>query len=459
MMLVILILMFKKIMNQPMKTRIYKTGREVSVKLFFVLSLFFIGFFGSAKSQTAIADTTFLSYNEAQQIFVKNSFILLAQKYNIDVAKAAKKQAGLWSNPTVFAEINAYNPHTATFFNTDKYIDPASGATNYGSYNIQVNQLVQTAGKRNKLIAFAETNVLLQQQAFDELMREIQYQLFTTYSNLYFNQQAISILRAEEVRIKELVEIEKYALNKGATSGYEVTRLQFELQNLQSQINDYKNSIADNETGLNSIFCNKNNILYKASASPDLTSKDINIVQLSDSAFKNRPEIKMAKYTIDQSTINLRLQKAMSVPDLTFGFNYDRNGAAYFNYSGLNVSMPLPVFNRNQGNIQSAKTQTLMAENNKNNTDVTVQQDVANAYQKYINIFNLQKDIQTGYEINLQNISTQATDNYNKRIIGLLDYIDKSRTYRDAKLNLIHLQNNFLQSKAYINYTSNSHIF
>lgn len=410
-------------------------------------------------AQNTKVDSISISYQDAKQLFIKNNFVLLAQKYNIDIAEAAKKQAGLWSNPTIFGELNAYNQHNAKWFNTSRYIDPESGATNYGSYNIQINQLVQTAGKRNKLIAIAETNVQIQKQAFEELMRQMRLDMFNAYTNLYFNQQTISLLNAEQKRTENLVQIEKFALSKGAASGYEITRLQFELQNLQSEINDYMALVADNEKSLNAIFCNKNFIYYKANSLPILGDKDINIIQLNDSASQNRPDIKMAKFTIDQNTINLKLQKAANVPDLIFGANYDRNGGAYLNYTGLNISMPIPLFNRNQGNIKAAKALTQQAENNKQLTDVTVEQDVYNSYQKYFNLLLLQKKIQPEYENSLQNISEQATENYNKRTIGLLDFIDKTRTYRDAKINLMQLQNSILQSKQYINYTCNSNIF
>lgn len=410
-------------------------------------------------AQTSPPDTVSMSFADAQQLFIKNNFLLLAQRYNTDIARAAKKQAKLWSNPVFFAEINAYNPHTKTWFNTGSYTDPATGATNYGTYDLQLNQLVQTACKRNKLIALAETNVKLQEAAFEELMRQMRLDLFNAYTNLSFNQQIVELLQKEQKRISDLVDVEKIAMSKGAVSGYEVTRLQYELQDLQAQINAYKDAVSDGQAALNLFFCNKSYVYYKAGALPLMADKELNVAQLRDSALQNRPDIKTARYSLDQNNLNLKLQRATNAPDLIFGAHYDRNGGAYLNYSGVNVSMPLPVFNQNKGNIQSAKIQVLQAQTNQQYVEVSIGQDVYNSYEKYKHVLDLQNQLQDGYEESLKHISREATENYNKRTIGLLDYIDKSRTYRNAKINLMQLETNLLQSKQYINYTCNSNIF
>jgi cobalt-zinc-cadmium efflux system outer membrane protein len=61
------------------------------------------------------------------------------------------------------------------------------------------------------------------------------------------------------------------------------------------------------------------------------------------------------KYLLDQNNHNLALQKAMAVPDITIGSTYDQHSSYANNYVGLEISLPLPLFNRNQGNIKNAK--------------------------------------------------------------------------------------------------------
>jgi cobalt-zinc-cadmium efflux system outer membrane protein len=45
----------------------------------------------------------------------------------------------------------------------------------------------------------------------------------------------------------------------------------------------------------------------------------------------------------------------MAVPDITIGSTYDQNSSYARNFVGLEISLPLPIFNRNQGNIKNAK--------------------------------------------------------------------------------------------------------
>ncbi|HAK77506.1 MAG TPA: TolC family protein, partial [Runella sp.] len=63
----------------------------------------------SARPIHAQSDSLRLSLSQAEQQFVQKNFVLLAQKYNVNVAEAAKEQAKLWYNPNLFVETNLYN--------------------------------------------------------------------------------------------------------------------------------------------------------------------------------------------------------------------------------------------------------------------------------------------------------------------------------------------------------------
>src|SRR5258708_5932494 len=88
-------------------------------------------------------DTTRLSLQEAESIFLQKNLNLLAAKYNIDINKALIEQAKLWDNPVLSTDENIY--------------DGAKGDGKFFVHNstrgqifIQVTQLIKTAGKRTK---------------------------------------------------------------------------------------------------------------------------------------------------------------------------------------------------------------------------------------------------------------------------------------------------------------------
>lgn len=420
---------------------------------FFLIALFF--FFNEGKTQQ-LADTTIINFKQAEELFLKNNFILLANHYNIDIASAAVEQAKLFSNPTIFAEINAYNPINRTWFFTNKYNDPSTGSTYYGSYSFQINQLIQLAGKRSKLVNLAKANVSLNKAAFDDIIRQLHNQLFISFTNLTYDIQALKLYQEEEIRIASLVDIEKYAVQKGAASGYELTRLQFELQDMQDQIKTIQNRLTDDNTTFMLLLNDSSKTAYIPEAINLRNNNLPNLSQITDSALVNRPDLILATTQVDISNLNLKVQQANKIPDLTIGATYDRFGGAYLNYTGLNVALPLTIFNRNQGGIKQAKFGVEQSKILLNQSNFSVKQDVNNAFFKLSNLLSEKNKIQDGYEASLQNISIKATESYNKRVIGLLDYLDKIHTYRNAKINLLSLQLEILQAQNNINFTSNT---
>ena len=53
--------------------------------------------------------------------------------------------------------------------------------------------------------------------------------------------------------------------------------------------------------------------------------------------------------------MNLQLQKATAVPDVSLSLNYDKYGSYGTNYLGGGIEFNLPFFNRNQGGIKQAR--------------------------------------------------------------------------------------------------------
>src|SRR4029079_16067527 len=69
----------------------------------------------------------------------------------------------------------------------------------------------------------------------------------------------------------------------------------------------------------------------------------------------SRPDVKMPQTQFDFQQHNLVYQKALANPDITVGPEFDQRNSYAPNYVGLAVSLPLNVFNKNQGNIRSAQ--------------------------------------------------------------------------------------------------------
>ena len=410
-------------------------------------------------------DRVKVTFPQVEDIFLRNNFSLLAQRFNINAAEGAIKQAKLWNNPLFFIESNLYNPINGRFLDYgpvnkgkgDNFIWGNQKPVN-GSFSLQLNQLLLLAGKRSKMVHLAEDNKDIQLAIFSDILRALHYNLYQAFILLYYDIQSINILREEESQLVSLINIELIALSKGAVSGYEVTRLQFELQDIRKSIKEQQDEEADDENSLRVVLSSDPFTFYLPQLPSTEPEPALFISQLVDSALTNRPEMKITQYNLDYNRTNISLQKAYAIPDINLGGTYDRSGNAYYNYTGINMAFNLPLFNRNQGNIRIAEQQFQQSQILQKQTEFNIKEEVVKAYQKWQNSLQQKSLIEPQYEQNLQDISQTATESYNKRTIGLLDYLDKIKTARNAQLNLFNLQQSLSLSRENINFTTNSKV-
>jgi cobalt-zinc-cadmium efflux system outer membrane protein len=114
--------------------------------------------------------------------------------------------------------------------------------------------------------------------------------------------------------------------------------------------------INDLQTELKTLLATKETT-FVAPIINDVPDKNVtlDVPALIEQAKANRADYLGNQYQLASATHNLSLQKAMAAPDVTVGVAYDKNSSYAQNYYGLQIGLPLPFFNRNQGNIKSAK--------------------------------------------------------------------------------------------------------
>lgn len=402
-------------------------------------------------------DTLRLTLEQAQERFVQKNFALIAQKFNINIAEAGVQQAKLWYNPNLFVETNLYNGYTHKFLPYGKQedlINPTGGVI-----NLQLQQVLSLTGSRSKLVKLAQSNVALQQSAFQDIMRNARYTLSQTFGNLVNEQSKLRMLNEERLRLENLLEAFRAQLKLGVIAPYEVTRLELEQKNFERDLANLNVQISQDEAIMRVLLSESGTVFIVPSASSTITNTTPALTQLLDLAYANRPDLQAAQLQIQYNQNNLTYQRSLATPTLTVGADYQRVGSAFPHYVGVQALIDLPVKNRNQGNIQSAKVGIDQSKTTSDLTHLQVEQDVVSASQQYQQALIQQQKISQAYLQSIEEISKNATEDYAKRIIDLVSFIDKIRAYKDAQTNLIDLQNDLFQAQQLLNFVTNTKTF
>jgi len=415
-----------------------------------ILGSFFISLFLEAQPRQ---DSVRLTLPEAEKMFLDSNFQLLAAKYNIDASKAQIIQARLWPNPNFSIGHTLYSGTLKQFFPLGTNDETTAG----------LSQLILLAGKRNKQVKLAQANAQLTEYQFFDLMRTLKYTLRTDFFHIYYLQQSAMVYDEEIRALQQIVNAFNEQAGKGYIAEKEVIRIRAQLYSFQSEYSDLIAQINDVQSELRLVLQVKPTVFINPATDSVVLDKldptQYPLTMLMDSAYHNRTDLQIARTTTNISRLNYDYQKALAVPDLTLGVGYDEAGSFLNNYVGIGASIDLPFFNRNQGNIKSAKAQIASSLASLKGAQATVEENVSTSLQKAFAQDKLYRTIDPKFQENFQRMLHEVVTNYEKRNISILDFLDFYDSFKQNTLQLNSIQFNRVSAFEDINFYTGTNFF
>jgi cobalt-zinc-cadmium efflux system outer membrane protein len=389
-------------------------------------------------------DTLHLSLQDAENQFLQKNFLLLASKYQVSTADAGIIQAKLYPNPNFSIEQGVYNQDTKKWFDL----------SSTGETALALQQIIILAGKRNKQIDIAKINSQISLYQFYDLIRTLRYELRSSFYGIYFLRDAIGVYDKEVESLKTLIDVYTTQYNKGNVAFKDLARLQALQFSLQNERLDLVKQSTEKQSNL--ALLTGDTLLRPVSPVMDPRFNEIDVnrlkyIELVDSAFENRYDLRTAHSQVQLSQSNLALQKALRTPDLLLGANYDKAGNYVRNYNALSVAIDLPFWNRNQGNIKAAQFQIEASKQLQSQAELEVKNEISTAYKQLLETDRLYKTASLEFTSDYEKLLDGITKGYQNHTISLLEFIDYYETYKNSKLELNHLQNNRLDALENLN--------
>lgn len=401
-------------------------------------------------------DTLKISLSNAEAIFLQHNLQLLAGRYNMNAQKALVIQAKLWPNPNLQLSTPVYNTNSKKLF-------PFGAGPNGGEITGQISQLITLAGKCNRSVKLAAANAQLSEYQFFDLLRTLKYTLRTDFFRAYYLLQSAKVYNDEISSLQHVVNAFDEQEGKGYVSEKEAVRVKAQLYSLLNEYNDLSNQINDLESELRTLLQTGNNNFIVPQA--DETALDAldpgqySLTAMVDSAYANRSDLQIAKAVNEVNGLNYKYQKSLAVPDLTLIGAYDQQGSYINNLAAIGIAIDLPFFNRNQGNIKYAKLQMQASEAMQEQVTATVQENVYRSLQKAVDADKLYKSMDKDFAGKFSKLEQEVMINYQKRNIGLLDFLDFYQSYKDNFLQLNNLKASRAADFEDINYYTGTNFF
>ena len=150
-------------------------------------------------------------------------------------------------------------------------------------------------------------------------------------------------------------------------------------------------------------------------------------------ALKLRPDLQAAERSVEAAKSQIGLAKANAKQDVTFTFDYSHVNAS--NNGSFFFSIPLPIFNRNQGEVARTYFALTQSQFQQSAAEQQVLTDVRNAYEALLNGEEVVQLYEKGYLQQAQQSLDITQFSYQHGAASLLDFLDAERTYRATELS------------------------
>src|SRR5260221_2703086 len=418
------------------------------VLAFLVVKILYMAGGFSAYAQTPVSDTLKITIKQAEDRFLKNNLQLLAQHYNIGIAEAQVITARLFPNPdfginTGLAGTNEPNP--------------------FVEQSANISQLITTAGKRNKSIQLAKIGVEQSKYQFFDLIRTLKFTLRSDFYTVYFQRQSANVYTQEIGSLNKTLTAYKDQYAKGNIAEKELLRIQAQLYSLQVEYNGLLTGIDTTERQLKLMLRVPSNTTIDPQVTENIAGKEtltnVPYQRLLDSAYVNRYDLKYSKITVDYNNMNLALQKATAVPDVSVSLNFDKLGSYGNNFLSAGISLPLPLFSRNQGNIKQAHLQVDQSKLQLQSQQSIVESDVATNHKIALRLEKRYNSFDPKFKKDFNHLIEEVLKNYVKQNISMLEFLDFYDSFKTNTLQLNSLLLSRVTSLEQLNYVTGTPFF
>lgn len=309
---------------------------------------------------------------------------LLAARQRLTIAEGRLLQAGLRPNPTLNSEYGS-----TRFLGGEAENDLAVG----------VSQTFELGGKRNRRVVLAQAELNQTRAEVLAIERRLAVEIRASYSNAISAARQLDIIQELITADEDIVRATEARLKEGDVAPLDVNLVKVEADRLRVQAIQAKSELETQIIWLKTAIGGDMNESLRLAPQPDRPPRlDMSLSELTDFAFRERADLQAAKIGEQLGTARVDLAKANAVPNVAASVRYSRTrsvidfperlgGGSFANAPDnalvFGMTVDIPVFNRNQGEIASATGEKVQATWQREFLESTIRRDVAAAYRKY----------------------------------------------------------------------------
>jgi cobalt-zinc-cadmium efflux system outer membrane protein len=388
---------------------------------------------GAAFGQSSGPKT--VTIDEAIQLALQHNHNMLAARTTIQQSEADEKSANVRPNPSLFADWEYLPLGSPAHQNPDVYggQSTADYLHNNTEADIGLSYLIERGKKRQHRLQAAKDITAQTRSLVADNERTLTFSVASLFVGAQLAQSTIELAEKDLASFRKTVELGELRYNKGAIS--EDDYLKIKLQLLQFET-DYQQAQLAKIQALSDL----RQLLGYESVAPDYDVAGTfeyqpiqgNLEDFQLKALQSRPDLRAAQQGVIAARSQYEVQKTIAKPDVTVQANYSHVNA--INAVTFYGSIPLPIFNRNQGQIEHTRIAITQAQEQEKAANGQTLTDVRDAYEALRVSDRVVQFYKSSYLDVAQKDRDIAEYAYQRGAVSLLDFLDAERNYRTTQL-------------------------
>ena len=377
----------------------------ISVRNFLVTTLFWV--------TASVVQAQTLTLDTALQNAFANNPELAAARWEIDIAEGGRQQAGLIPNPVVSwdAEDTRRDSRTTT---------------------IKLSQTLELGGKRGARVDVATRAQDAAALTLEQRRNGLRADVIDSYYAALRAQERLDLAQRSLALAERGLIVANGRVSAGKSSPVEATRAQVQLSEIRLELNRAQIGLTDAYRRLaastGSVTPDFQAVASQRESTPVLPPAALLLARLEQTA-----ELRLAELQVLQNEASVGLEKAQRIPDLdvSIGSQYDASVRERVNVVG--VSMPIPLFNRNQGNVLAASRRADQARDLRNAVELRLRTETRQALDLWQTANTEVRAFNQQILPAAQNAVDSATRGFEMGKFNFLDVLDAQRTLIAAR--------------------------
>lgn len=380
----------------------------------------------SARGQTP-AGPVKITLDQAIQMALQHNHGLLATRTTIQQSLAQEITANLRPNPTMFTDWE-YLPLPGV--HVDGLADYLHNST---EGDVGMSYLFERGKKRQNRVQVAKDATAVTRSTVVDNERTLAFQVGQLFYNVQLAESTLELASTDLKSFQDTVNISEARYKAGGMSQNDFLQLKLQLAQFQSSVEQAglarDQALSDLRQQIGYEFVPAE---YDVGGSFEYQPLTVKVEDLEMKALANRPDLRAAQLGITAAQSQYGLAKANGKQDVTVSSNYSHvNAISTVTWS---VSVPLPIFDRNQGNIAQARVAITQAQEQRLQAQGQVMDDVRDAF---LGVQSNARQVQM-YRSGVLDDAQQSRDiseySYRRGATALVDFLVAQRNYDAIQL-------------------------